>query len=559
MAIDIDQSFYNTGTASVENGGTVVTGQGTQWISSIRANDIFGTHKGDGVRILSVESNTSLTLAYPWTGETQATAPYEVQFTPYDTGYYPAVRQLLQTMASGNLESFAALVGEPNRVPIFTGAGTMDLIDPSNFGIQDPNNNLSNIANFTGSENQFITFNNSGTPVLEVRRKRLSSNTTINVSTTGDDSTGNLTTPFKTINGALKYIYSFLDLNGFNITIQLADGTYAENITINGNPVGYGKETTTYPISINGNVTTPANVKIGSGTGTTLQALNGGVVSIGGVRYVASDYANNSNGTGSKIYVTGKVELETQTGDHFATGGFGGIYLYADYTILGGALNHIHASEGGGIYYGGTRTVTLTGTPNFTGQFAGCAFGSLFAMNTTFTGSATGRRFLCHYNGQIRTETNNRFLFPGDVAGIVQSGGMYDYPSYAYLGTTTATSLPSGVAAFVNWNSVVANQNDMWNTSGWFQPLGGVFSLHVNIAFQNLTVGTYIYIIIRKNSTDYKFVSKVASGTQETLSINLPHETSNGSDVFQIFARNDGSGANILANSGFTWVSARQL
>ncbi len=253
------------------------------------------------------------------------------------------------------------------------------------------------------------------------------------------------------------------------------------------------------------------------------------------------------------------MELETQTGDHFATGGFGAIYLFADYKILGGAMNHIHASEGGGIYYGGTRVVTLIGTPNFTGQFAGCAFGSLFVMNTTFTGSATGRRFLCHYNGQIRTETNNRFLFPGDVAGIVQAGGMYDYPPYAYLGTTTATNLANGVAAFVNWNSVAANQNDMWNTSGWFQPLGGAFSLHVNIAFQNLTVGTYIYIIIRKNSTDYKFVSKVASGTQETLSINLPHETSNGSDVYQVFVRNDGSGANILANSGFTWASARQL
>lgn len=159
MAIDIDQSFYNTGTASVDNGGTIVTGQGTQWISSIRANDIFGTHKGDGVRILSVESNTSLTLAYPWTGETQETAPYEVQFTPYDTGYYPAVRQLLQTMASGNIEAFAALTGAPNRVPIFTGPGAMDLVDPSTFGLQDPNGSLSKLASVTLEANKFLNTN----------------------------------------------------------------------------------------------------------------------------------------------------------------------------------------------------------------------------------------------------------------------------------------------------------------------------------------------------------------------------------------------------------------
>lgn len=162
MAIDIDQSFYNTGTATVTNGGTLVTGQGTQWVSSIRANDIFGTHKGDGVRILSVESDTSLTLAYPWTGETQATAPYEVQFTPYDTGYYPAVRRLLQTLTSGNIEAFAALVGEPNRIPIFTGAGTMDLLDPSNLGIQDPNGSLASLAALTLGSQQILQTDASG-------------------------------------------------------------------------------------------------------------------------------------------------------------------------------------------------------------------------------------------------------------------------------------------------------------------------------------------------------------------------------------------------------------
>lgn len=132
MPIDIDRSYYNTGTATVSNGGTTVTGQGTLWLQSLRPGDIFGTHAGAGVRIASVDSNTQLTLAYPWKGPNQTAAPYEVQLTPYDSGYQPSVRELLQTMASGNLEALAALDGATDTVPYFTGPGAMALMDLSN-------------------------------------------------------------------------------------------------------------------------------------------------------------------------------------------------------------------------------------------------------------------------------------------------------------------------------------------------------------------------------------------------------------------------------------------
>lgn len=131
MPIDIDRSYYNTGTATVSNGGTTVTGQGTLWLQSLRPGDIFGTHAGSGVRIASVDSNTQLTLAYPWEGPSQTAAPYEVQLTPYDSGYQRAVRELLQTMASGNLEALAALDGANDTVPYFTGPGAMALADLS--------------------------------------------------------------------------------------------------------------------------------------------------------------------------------------------------------------------------------------------------------------------------------------------------------------------------------------------------------------------------------------------------------------------------------------------
>lgn len=126
MAIDIDASHYNTGSATVA--GTAVTGQGTTWLGAVRPGDLFGTHKGSGVRILSVNSNTSLTLAYAVAELEQTAAVYEIQRTPFDVGYYQALENLLLLLGGGNLESFAGLNGLDGKLPMFTGPATLDLI-----------------------------------------------------------------------------------------------------------------------------------------------------------------------------------------------------------------------------------------------------------------------------------------------------------------------------------------------------------------------------------------------------------------------------------------------
>lgn len=109
MAIDIDQSHYNTGTATVA--GTAVTGQGTAWLGTIRKGDLFGTHKGSGVRIASVNSNTSLTLAYAVTSLNQNAATYEIQRTPFDVGYLAAIEEMIRLYGIGTLPALATLSG----------------------------------------------------------------------------------------------------------------------------------------------------------------------------------------------------------------------------------------------------------------------------------------------------------------------------------------------------------------------------------------------------------------------------------------------------------------
>lgn len=108
-------STYTQGTATVAANGTAVTGQGTTWLNSVLPGDFFGTHKGSPNRVLSVDSNTSLTLAYPYLGGAQTAAAYEIMLQSDMARVQETTRQLLETLKNGNIEAIAALGGQANR------------------------------------------------------------------------------------------------------------------------------------------------------------------------------------------------------------------------------------------------------------------------------------------------------------------------------------------------------------------------------------------------------------------------------------------------------------
>lgn len=72
--------FYATGTVSVSNGGTTVTGSGVVW-STVAAGDTLEL-AGQRVTIAAapVSPYTSLTLASAWTGTTQSGASYVIRY-----------------------------------------------------------------------------------------------------------------------------------------------------------------------------------------------------------------------------------------------------------------------------------------------------------------------------------------------------------------------------------------------------------------------------------------------------------------------------------------------
>ncbi|MDR7032926.1 hypothetical protein [Mesorhizobium sp. BE184] len=68
---------YTTGTVSVSNGSAVVAGTGTGWAVALVAGGMFSCG-GIAVPIASVESDTSMTLAYPWPAPNGAGLAYAI-------------------------------------------------------------------------------------------------------------------------------------------------------------------------------------------------------------------------------------------------------------------------------------------------------------------------------------------------------------------------------------------------------------------------------------------------------------------------------------------------
>lgn len=120
---------YVSGTASINQGETIVTGQGTAWLSSgIQAGDVFWA-AGLSVRIASVESNNSLTLAYGWPGANRAAGQYEVRYTADGLRALATSIAVNTAIGSGNLYNFGRLQTAADKLAYSTGDGTWALMD----------------------------------------------------------------------------------------------------------------------------------------------------------------------------------------------------------------------------------------------------------------------------------------------------------------------------------------------------------------------------------------------------------------------------------------------
>ncbi|MEP0323288.1 hypothetical protein [Bauldia litoralis] len=222
---------------------------------------------------------------------------------------------------------------------------------------------------------------------------------------------------FTEINDAVQYVWSTIDTNNYDVTISVAAGTYTTPVYCEGPHVGGGR------VNIVGDLETPSNVHLDS-TGTGIQMYYGATVYVRGIKVSAVSRGFYAAWGGSIIFHTcdfgdcGSYQLRASAGYIWCAG--------ADplaYTISGGASAHysVHVN---GVIYVVDATVTITDTPAFTRFAEFYSGGSLELTATTFSGSATGPRFLTHGFGSLNPVTMLDADFPGNSAGSISRGGM---------------------------------------------------------------------------------------------------------------------------------------
>lgn len=251
---------------------------------------------------------------------------------------------------------------------------------------------------------------------------KLIADLTYYIATTGSDSNdGSALNPWLTVQHAVDYIKSNILLNGYRITLQLADGTYADSILADGS---FNNADTVVPsVTIKGNLTDPENVIIHT-AGHCLTAVGNSNSPIN------IEYCKLKSDAGNCLfaYQQGNIRYNNLIFDsasiHILAQHLSSIKCSGNYEISGGALFHVVGSINSAIEIVG-RTITLAGIPAFSLIFALVEKMSYLGIDgCTFAGTATGKRYQASVNSLIWAFGGANYL-PGNVAGTTDNQGIY--------------------------------------------------------------------------------------------------------------------------------------
>lgn len=248
-------------------------------------------------------------------------------------------------------------------------------------------------------------------------REVLTANRTYYVRTDGSDANTGLVDSaggaFRNI-AAAKAAYEALDFNNKTVTIQVDGGTYTAGLSVR-SWVGGG-------------------ALIFDGGGGTLSTSAGGIL-VGGVLGGAFTYQNvtiTTSGSGRNVSIDGVGQITQGVGVvHGTCGGIfqigvnvPGAYLIcvSPYTISGGCAHHLYlGSAGARMAFTSAAVCTVTGTPAFSTAFVEAVALGYISHTGSFSGGATGKRYISSLNSVINTGTGANH-FPGNVAGTATTG-----------------------------------------------------------------------------------------------------------------------------------------
>lgn len=250
-------------------------------------------------------------------------------------------------------------------------------------------------------------------------REVLAANRTYYVATTGSNANNGLSAgaPFLTLQYAVD-VAAALDPSIYTVTIQLADGTYTENVVF--------KLLVSGRVVVQGNAANPQNVIVAT-TGAYQGAFT---ASSGVVGYTVKDLTVQGPGSITNYGFRNLGGEISFTNIRFGSGLFYGIYGEgATYTMTGNCS--LVASVTNSLIYMTAlsrlamtnRTWTFTGTPSVgSAGFVVCDQSRVNGWSMTFTGSVTGKQYSVINNGVLAT-IGQYTSYPGPTTGTTATGG----------------------------------------------------------------------------------------------------------------------------------------
>ena len=123
------QEDYTDGTVSITTGTKALVGSGTAWdVGEFETGDLFFQGGYVGV-IATVNSDTSITLVDNWPGPTLAAVTYRMRWMGDADRTAGWVRELVDLLGNGNVQSLAGLNGTNGKVIMFNGPASLTLVD----------------------------------------------------------------------------------------------------------------------------------------------------------------------------------------------------------------------------------------------------------------------------------------------------------------------------------------------------------------------------------------------------------------------------------------------
>ena len=325
---------------------------------------------------------------------------------------------------TGPITSFGT---QKNKLRIVRHSGSIITHDPTKI-ILKGGVNRTTAANDIG----IYQSDNSATPIWRelfyqqniTPREVLTAARTYYVRTDGSDSNTGLANTsggaFLTIQKAVDTVCA-LDLSIYQVTIQVADGTYTGAVVL-GAYIG-----SLAPI-LRGNNSTPANVVISTTSATAVSNSSGRPWTVLDLKIqtTTSGYGLLAQSKGDITF--GNLVFGACALSQIAAFSGAAITGSSNFAVSGGAQSMIVVGGGGGVVNVGGLTVTFSNSPAYsTATVSVTTLGNASVFGMTFTNGATvtGVRYSVIANGVLFTNGGGANYIPGNSAGSAASGGQY--------------------------------------------------------------------------------------------------------------------------------------